>query len=219
MKINFTSLKKIYFIASGYINLFAFLISIFSTNSKSETFKEFTTLSRFFINLYTLLMLTILAIHLTNPQIICGFIIKNMNLLSTNKGKIIVYYIISVMYWSIRAKPQLFFAATSFITTSVMLLIEILTNLKKKNLVQKDMKIEIKNSEIVNSVSPVKNNGITNSDDNTENENKKSSENSIPGKIDNESNNTNNGNNTNNTTNNNETNNTTNIAPIGLINE
>ena len=168
-------------------------------------------------------MLTILAIHLTNPNIICGFIIKNMNLLSTNKGKITVYFIISIMYWSTRTTPQLFFAIISFITTSGMLLFEILKGSKKSNIEQKDVKIEVKNNEVSKPSNDKeivdKNKGIINSYDNTANKLRLDNKVSLADNNDNNSSNINNSNNTNNTSNNNDTNNTNNNIQIGLINE
>lgn len=136
LKFSFELVKKIYCILAGATNLVTYLVVIFCTNPSSEKFVEYTTLSRFFINFYTLLLLTILLLHSIYPNIICGIFSKNMNILSSNKGKITIYFIVSSMYWSTDSVPHFLYAAISFVATLGMLICEIVFDceiLKGKN--------------------------------------------------------------------------------------
>ena len=126
MKCTFGLIKLIYFILSGLTNLITFIVVILCTNSNSNNFIEYTTLSKFFINLYTLVILILLLIHTIYPKIFYNFIAKNMNIMSSNKSKIAVYLILSSMYWSTDNIPYFLYAAISFVSTFGMMIFEII---------------------------------------------------------------------------------------------
>lgn len=147
MKITFDLIRKVYLILASLTNLVTFIVVILCTSPSYKYFIEYTTLSRFFINLYTLMLLLILFLHTIYPKVLCGIIVKNMSFLSYNKGKIAIHFILSTMYWSTDHIPHFLFAAISFVSTLGMLIFEIIF----------DCNILGENTQIINVINEAKN--------------------------------------------------------------
>ena len=117
MKLTLNLIKKgISIISTGAI-LLTFLISILSTNAKSPNFIEYTDLSKFFLNIYTLFLLVLIFGHSIYPGIICSIFSKRFAIILSEKGKIILLSCILIMYFGTGSMPQKLFGFISFIGT------------------------------------------------------------------------------------------------------
>ena len=119
---NIDLIKKVISILSIGTTLFVFLITIFTTNKKSPNFIEYTNLSKFLLNLYTLFILSLIFAHTVYPKIICSVFTKRFNIISSENGKIILLSSIFIMYFGTGSKPQKIFGMIAFLCTFILFL-------------------------------------------------------------------------------------------------
>ena len=132
MKLTLDLIKKgIAIISTGTI-LLAFLISILSTNVKSPNFIEYTDLSKFFLNVYTFLLLALIFGHSVYPSIICSIFSKRFSIILSEKGKIILLSSILIMYFGTGSMPQKIFGFIAFIGAFSLFLSYFFLNCKDK---------------------------------------------------------------------------------------
>ena len=122
MKIDYPKIKKFIQIFVFSFNLLTFIIVLFSTNSKSKTYKEYTGSSKFFLSLYIILIYAFLIMITIYPGILYHQLKAQFAFIFEDKGKIIISYSICFIYWFAKNKPQLIFAVFSTITTTFLLI-------------------------------------------------------------------------------------------------
>ena len=131
MKIDYPKIKKFLQIFVFSFNLLTFIIVLFSTNSKSKTYKEYTGSSKFFLSLYIILIYAFLITITIYPGILYHHLKTQFAFVFSDKGKLILSYSISIIYWFSRNKPQLIFAVLSTIMNTFLLIYEFIFYFQK----------------------------------------------------------------------------------------
>ena len=131
MKIDYPKIKKFIQIFVFSFNLLTFIIVLFSTNSKSKTYKEYTGSSKFFLSLYIILIYAFLITITIYPGILYHQLKTQFAFVFSDKGKLILSYSISIIYWFSKNKPQLIFAILSTIMNTFLLLYEFIFYFQK----------------------------------------------------------------------------------------
>jgi hypothetical protein len=124
MKINYTKIKKFLHIGFFSLDVFVFLIVLFTTNSSSEKYKEYTAVSKFFLDLYILAIYAVLLLVTILPGLIYFRIKKYILFIFTDKGKVIISFAISLIYWFAKNKPQFVLGIILTITSIILLIYE-----------------------------------------------------------------------------------------------
>ena len=131
MKIDYPKIKKFLQIGVFSFNLFVFLISLFTTNSKNKNYKEYTGVSKFFLCLYIMGIYAFLIITTIYPGLLYFRMKKKFLIAFTDKGKIIISYLICLIFWFARNKPQLVYGIISTIFTTILLIYEFIFYFQK----------------------------------------------------------------------------------------
>ena len=131
MKIDYPKIKKYLQIAIFSLNLFVFLLVLFTTNSKSKNYKEYTGVVKFFLWLYVILVYAFLIIITIYPGLLYFKLKKYFLFVFTDKGKIILSYSICLIFWFAKNKPQLVFGIISTIFTTILLIYEFIFYFQK----------------------------------------------------------------------------------------
>ena len=131
MKLNYPKIKKFLQIGIFSIDIVVFLLVLFSTNSSSENYKEYTDTSKFFLDVYILAIYTILILVTVMPGLIYYRVKKYIIFIFTDKGKVIISFAISLIYWFARNKPQLVLGLILTITSIVLLIYEFIFHCTK----------------------------------------------------------------------------------------
>ena len=131
MKIDYPKIKKFLQIFIFSFNLLIYIIVLFTTDSKSKNYKEYTGSIKFFLWLYIILIYSFLIMITIYPGILYNQIKKQFALVFNDKGKIIISYLICLVYWFAKNKPQLIFAVLSTITTTFLLIYEFIFYFQK----------------------------------------------------------------------------------------
>ena len=124
MKVDYPKIKKFLQIGIFAIDILVFLLVLFSTNSPSENYKEYTDTSKFFLDVYILAIYAILILVTVMPGLIYYRVKKYIIFIFTDKGKVIISFAISLIYWFARNKPQLVLGVILTITSIVLLIYE-----------------------------------------------------------------------------------------------
>ena len=131
MKLDYPKIKKILQIGIFSIDIVVFLLVLLSTNSSSENYKEYTDTSKFFLDVYILAIYVILILVTVMPGLIYYRVKKYMIFIFTDKGKVIISFAISLIYWFARNKPQLVLGLILTITSIVLLVYEFIFHCTK----------------------------------------------------------------------------------------
>jgi hypothetical protein len=131
MKIDYPKIKKFLQIGIFSIDIVVFLLVLLSTNSSSENYKEYTDTSKFFLDVYILAIYVILILVTIMPGLIYFRVKKYMIFIFTDKGKVIISFAISLIYWFARNKPQLVLGLILTITSIVLLVYEFIFHCTK----------------------------------------------------------------------------------------
>ena len=124
MKLDYPQIKKILQIGIFAIDLLIFLLVIFTTNSSSEKYKEYTDSSKFFLDIYIIGIYAILILITIYPRLIYYRIKRHILFVFTDKGKVIISFGICLIYWFAKNKPQFVLGFILTITSLVLLLYE-----------------------------------------------------------------------------------------------
>ena len=127
-KINFDLILRIISVLSLGTSFFSFIVTELVTNTKSPNFIEYTDLSRFFLNLYILLIYLLCLVHSVYPSILCPIITESLSIITTIKGKIILSLAIDIMFFSTESLPQKLFGMITFICVLALFLGDIVFN-------------------------------------------------------------------------------------------
>ena len=131
MKLDYPKIKKFLQIGIFSIDIVVFLLVLFTTNSSSENYKEYTDSSKFFLDVYILAIYAILILVTVMPGLIYYRVKKYIIFIFTDKGKVIISFAISLIYWFARNKPQLVLGLILTITSIVLLVYEFIFHCTK----------------------------------------------------------------------------------------
>ncbi len=146
MEMNLEFIKKIISIIAIGIIYLTFIIMILTTNKNSPNFIEYTDLSKFFLNLYTFILLTLILCHSIYPKILCNIFTKKIGIITSIKGKIILLSSILIMYFGTGSKPQKIFGLIAFLATFGLFLSNLFLNCRtfgKKTLVEEKIRNDV----------------------------------------------------------------------------
>ena len=175
MKIDYPRIKKYIQIFVFSFNLLVFLISLFSTDSKSKTYKEYTGSSKFFLSLYIILIYSFLLVITIYPGLLYHQLKSHFDFIFKDKGKLILSYLICIIYWFTTNKPQLIYAILSTITTTLLLIYEFIFYFQKVENYLNNKGIEFVNRKMttfdINNINKVQKSTDGNGDKGQEGEN------------------------------------------------
>ena len=124
MRIDYPKIKKYLHICTFSIDLLLFLIVLFSTDSSSKNYKKYTGSSLFFLDLYIILIYALLITISIFPKILYFKLKKYILFIFTDKGKVIISYLISIIYWFAGNKPQFILGVILTLTSTILLIYE-----------------------------------------------------------------------------------------------
>ena len=115
------------------LDLFYFLCLVLFLNTKSENYKSFTYISKFFLNIYVLGLFTLIIIHNIAPGILCKIFTNNFKALTTIIGKVIITSIIALIYIGSSNTSECFFGILIIISNVAILALNFMTNKNVNN--------------------------------------------------------------------------------------
>ena len=124
MRIDYPKIKKYLQICMFSIDLLVFLIVIFSTDSSSKNYKQYTGSSLFFLDLYIIIIYGILIAISIYPKLLYFRLKKYILFIFNDKGKVILSYLISLIYWFAGNKPQFILGIILTLTSTILLIYE-----------------------------------------------------------------------------------------------
>ena len=122
MKIDYTKIKKFLHIGIFSFDLLIFIIVLFSTDSSKRDYKPYTGTTLFFLDLYIIIIYAVLIAITILPKLLYFILKKYILFIFTDKGKVIISFLISLIYWFAGNKPQ-FVLGIILTLTSILLLI------------------------------------------------------------------------------------------------
>ena len=124
MRIDYPKIKKYLHICIFSIDLLTFLIVLFSTDSSSKKYKKYTGSSLFFLDLYIIVIYGILIAITILPKLLYFYLKQYILFIFTDKGKVIISYLISLIYWFAGNKPQFVLGVILTLTSTILLIYE-----------------------------------------------------------------------------------------------
>ena len=131
MKVDYPKIKKFLQIGIFSINLLIFLLVIFSTNSSSKNYKEYTGTAVFFLDVYIIIIYGVLIFITIYPAFLYNKLKRYILFIFTDKGKAITSFLISLIYWFARNKPQFFLGILITITSLILIAYEFIFHFAK----------------------------------------------------------------------------------------
>ena len=131
MKLDYPKIKKFLQIGVFTFNLLIFLLTLFTTNSKNKNYKEYTNSSKLFLCLYIMLLYGFLITIAIYPVLFYGKLKKYFLFVFNDKGKIIISFLISLIFLFSKNKPQLVFGILSTLASSLLLIYEFIFYFQK----------------------------------------------------------------------------------------
>ncbi len=122
MKIDYPKIKKFLHIGIFSFDLLIFIIVLFSTDSSKRDYKPYTGTTLFFLDLYIIIIYAVLIAITILPKLLYLILKKYILFIFTDKGKVIISFLISLIYWFAGNKPQ-FVLGIILTLTSILLLI------------------------------------------------------------------------------------------------
>ena len=122
MKINYDFILNIISILSTGTTFFSFIVTTLLVDTKSPDYIEYTSLSKFFLNLYIFLILLLCFIDSIYPKIICDIVKENFSIFTNVKGKIIITIAIDIMYYCTDNLPPKLFGMITFVSALALFL-------------------------------------------------------------------------------------------------
>ena len=122
-------------------------------NNKKRNYNEYTNLSRFFSNLYIIIILLILLVDSISPKCIPNILSVNISILTKSKGKIIIIISIGCLFWTSNNFPHVLFGVINFISVFVLILCEfifdckILKKIDQENIINNELIINNGNNK------------------------------------------------------------------------
>ena len=124
MRIDYPKIKKFLHIGIFSFDLLIFMIVLFSTSSSSKTYKEYTGSSKFFLDLYIIIIYAVLITISIFPKLLYFRLRKYILFIFDDKGKVIISFLISLIYWFAANKPQFVLGVILTLTSTLLLIYE-----------------------------------------------------------------------------------------------
>ena len=124
MRIDYPKIKKYLHICIFSLDLLLFLIVLFSTSSSSKNYKQYTGSSIFFLDLYIIIIYGVLIAISIFPKLLYLRLKKYILFIFTDKGKVIISFLISLIYWFAANKPQFILGIILTLTSIILLIYE-----------------------------------------------------------------------------------------------
>ncbi len=124
MRIDYPKIKKYLHICIFSLDLLLFLIVLFSTSSSSKNYKQYTGSSIFFLDLYIIIIYGVLIAISIFPKLLYFKLKKYILFIFTDKGKVIISFLISLIYWFAANKPQFVLGIILTLTSNILLIYE-----------------------------------------------------------------------------------------------
>ena len=131
MKVDYPKIKKFLQIGIFSINLLIFLLVIFSTNSSSKNYKEYTGTAVFFLDIYIIIIYGVLIFITIYPAFLYPKLKNYILFIFIDKGKAITSFLISLIYWFARNKPQFVLGFLITITSLILIAYEFIFHFAK----------------------------------------------------------------------------------------
>ena len=131
MKIDYPKIKKFLQIFVFSFNLLIFIIVLFSTDSKQKKYKEYTRSSKFFLSLYIISFYSFLLTITIYPGLLYYQLKSHIAFVFNDKGKLILSYLLCIIYWFSKNQPQLIYAVLSTIMCTFLLFYEFIFYFQK----------------------------------------------------------------------------------------
>ena len=126
----FYSLKKKIQLLVISTNLIAFIIITILINIKETNYIEYTSLSKYFPNIYIFMILTMLLIDLIYPKLLHPVLSENLAFLRNDNGKLLINFAISILYWSSNNIAHVIFGIITFVSSFALFLCEFIFQCK-----------------------------------------------------------------------------------------
>ena len=124
MKIDYPKIKKFLHIGIFSLDLLIFMIVLFSTDSSKKEYKPYTGTVLFFLDLYIIIIYAVLIAITILPKLLYFILKKYILFIFTDKGKVIISYLISLIYWFAGNKPQFVLGIILTLTSTLLLIYE-----------------------------------------------------------------------------------------------
>ena len=124
MKIDYPKIKKFLHIGIFGLDLVIFLIIIFCTSTKNPKYKSYTDVVVFFLDIYIIAIYIVLILNTIMPNLLYPKLSKYCQFIFTDKGKVIISFLISMIYWFAKNGPQFTLGVLLFITSFILLAYE-----------------------------------------------------------------------------------------------
>ena len=124
MKIDYPKIKKFLHIGIFALDLVIFFIIIFCTSTKNPNYKPYTDAVVFFLDIYIIALYLVLILNTIMPNILYPKLSKYCLFIFKDKGKVILSFNISMIYWFAKNGPQFTLGILLFITSFILLVYE-----------------------------------------------------------------------------------------------
>ena len=140
------------------------MIVLFSTSSSSKNYKQYTGSSVFFLDLYIIIIYAVLIAISIFPRLLFFRLKKYIRFIFTDKGKVIISFLISLIYWFAANKPQFILGIILTLTSIILLIYEFIFYFTKVEtfLTNKGIQFDNKDKPIFDMESYEKDEKITN---------------------------------------------------------
>ena len=145
MKVNFQLAKILLYRIIFSFDLTVIIITVLSTEISNKKVKEYTGVSHFFLNSYIIIIFIILLGHSICPRFKPKIIKKYFNFIFTNKGQIIITFLISMIYRFSKSVPHYILGLLLFFSSFILFIFEIIFCLEALKNIFKEKGIEIIN--------------------------------------------------------------------------
>ena len=146
MKVNFLRAKLLLHRIIFSFDLILIFIIILSTEISNNNLKEYTDVSHFFLNIYIIIIFILFLGHSLYPRFKPTIIKKYFNFILTNKGKIIIIFLISLIYRYSESLPHYILGLFLFVSSFILFIFEIIFNIEAVRDILKGKGIEIDNN-------------------------------------------------------------------------
>ena len=134
MKIDYPKIKKFLHIGIFSFDLLIFIIVLFSTDSSKRDYKPYTGTTLFFLDLYIIIIYAVLIVITILPKLLYFILKKYILFIFTDKGKVIISFLISLIYWFAGNKPQFVLGIILTLTSTLLLIYEFIFYFTKKGI-------------------------------------------------------------------------------------
>ena len=147
MKIDYPKIKKFLHIGIFSFDLLIFIIVLFSTDSSKRDYKPYTGTTLFFLDLYIIIIYAVLIVITIIPKLLYFILKKYILFIFTDKGKVIISFLISLIYWFAGNKPQFVLGIILTLTSILLLIYEFIFYFAKVETFLTNKGIQIENKD------------------------------------------------------------------------